>query len=517
MDQYLRLITLLILVIVSSCAQVEAIDGGPKDEIAPRVKKITPENKSTLFSGRKIVYKFDEFIKLNNPQENLVILPAGPKVTASVFKKELTLEIEGDLAPNTTYQISMNALVRDNREGNDSLMRYVFSTGEVLDSISYAGKIVDAYSNELQHNITVGLYKAGDSISSKPRYFVKSDKKGEFKFEHLRPDSYSLYFFNDLNKDLQFQFNEKVGFSDSLITTNASITDSIAYRIFQNPLPAKIKEKKLLYPKQVIISSTFSLAKSDFYYQNEKIDTSFLHFYKDDSVGVLLPQIPGENNLVTIQSGDRLDSISLIAIQKSILQKPSSMFYPTDKDLSRKKTGFLLFSDEITGIDEKLIFTQTKDSVRVTPKITFLKNKLQFSFSDTISKELQLFIQAGAIKFSNGTNNDKTEVKLQFKALNNYGSLLFKKLDFPENALIEFILNKQVVLTKSKAELQKSKLISALDPGEYSFRIIYDENKNGKWDAGNVHSKKQAEKISYFSQTVKVRANWETEIELDTK
>jgi hypothetical protein len=317
MDRYYRLSFLILVMLMTACAQVGSISGGPKDTTPPRVKKVTPENKMTNFVSRKIVYQFDEFIKLNNPNENLLILPAGPKVTASVFKKELTLEIEGDLASNTTYQISLNGLVKDNREGNDSLMRYVFSTGDFLDSISYEGKIVDSYTNELQASVLVGLYQAGDSITSKPLYFVKTDDEGTFKFEHLKAASYSLYTFNDINKDLNFQFNEKVGFRDSILNLELSLKDSVAYLIFQNPLPLKIKEKNLIYPRQLVLTATFPLKKSSFILNNQELDSTLFHFYSEDSLAILLPTQPLENNMLTIKTADRTDSLNFIAIEKT--------------------------------------------------------------------------------------------------------------------------------------------------------------------------------------------------------
>jgi hypothetical protein len=52
-------------------------------------------------------------------------------------------------------------------------------------------------------------------------------------------------------------------------------------------------------------------------------------------------------------------------------------------------------------------------------------------------------------------------------------------------------------------------------PGEYSFRIILDENKNEKWDPIDVQQQKQAEDVLYFNTPVKVRANWEVETTLE--
>ena len=50
-----------------------------------------------------------------------------------------------------------------------------------------------------------------------------------------------------------------------------------------------------------------------------------------------------------------------------------------------------------------------------------------------------------------------------------------------------------------------------LNPGEYFIRVIFDTNKNKKWDTGNYLLKQQPERISYFPGAVELRANWELE------
>lgn len=50
-----------------------------------------------------------------------------------------------------------------------------------------------------------------------------------------------------------------------------------------------------------------------------------------------------------------------------------------------------------------------------------------------------------------------------------------------------------------------------LAPGNYSVKIIYDCNDNGKWDTGNLKEKIQPEKIDFYSTDLEVRSNWEVD------
>jgi hypothetical protein len=501
--------------LVFSCAQIGGISGGPKDTTAPKVKSLVPENKMVNFSSKTIVYHFDEFISLNNPNENCIILPAGPTIKASVHKKQLTLEIEGNLDENTTYQISLNGLVKDTREGNDSLMHYVFSTGNMLDSISFYGKVVDAYTNQLLENITVCLYKNGDSIQKKPRYFVKTNKKGEFNFEHVKPNTYQLYAFNDVNKDLTYQLNEKVAFSDSLINLENFTNDSTTVlRLFQNPLPKKIKDKQVVYPRMINLSTTYSVKETIFEFNSEVINTENITYHKEDSISILLPNALVENNVLIVKNENQIDSISFFAVSKNLSLAASPIFYPLNKDLSKSKIGEIIFSDFIKQIDTSLILIQTGDSIKVPYKLENQLNKINFVFPDTLRKNFKIQFFKDAITFDNGSKNNQHDFPITVRDKSNFGTMILKK-ELEDSTILEFILNNKVVHQVTKLDLKKNSTIEYLEPGEYTFRLIIDENYNNKWDVGSVFDKIQPEKIMLFSEKVKIRANWETEVEFE--
>ena len=51
-------------------------------------------------------------------------------------------------------------------------------------------------------------------------------------------------------------------------------------------------------------------------------------------------------------------------------------------------------------------------------------------------------------------------------------------------------------------------------PGEYEIRILFDNNKNGKWDPGNYEKKIQPEKVISLAQKLSIRADWDNESEI---
>lgn len=124
-----KILILFLPVLLTACAQIGILSGGDEDVYAPKPleDKISPPNESVNFTGNKVIIPFDEFILLNNPQQTIQLVPDHADLKATVQKKDLKIEWEENLQPNTTYVIYLNGTVKDATEGNDSLITYVFS------------------------------------------------------------------------------------------------------------------------------------------------------------------------------------------------------------------------------------------------------------------------------------------------------------------------------------------------------------------------------------------------------
>ena len=67
---------LLFSLLTISCAKQTAPTGGPKDTIPPNLISVLPKKNTVNFSGNTIEMTFDEYINLDNPQEQILITPA---------------------------------------------------------------------------------------------------------------------------------------------------------------------------------------------------------------------------------------------------------------------------------------------------------------------------------------------------------------------------------------------------------------------------------------------------------
>ena len=132
---------LIILVMLYSCARRGRPIGGEKDIDAPILISATPDHKSVNFDTKKIRINFNEYIKLEDVNKQLVISPPmenqpiiSPVGTASKF---INIKILDTLKENTTYTLNFGNSVKDNNEGNVlEQFKYVFSTGNYIDSLN---------------------------------------------------------------------------------------------------------------------------------------------------------------------------------------------------------------------------------------------------------------------------------------------------------------------------------------------------------------------------------------------
>lgn len=214
------------MVLLLSCAKIGSPYGGPKDEDPPRVVKTVPPNNSTNFTPRKnIVITFDEFIKLEDIFNELIISPPlEDRAFAQVKGNKVIVELPKDATfDTTTYTISFGNSITDNNEGNVlENFSYVFSLKEYLDSMSVEGRIVNSFNHKPgEERFLVMLYKnLADSapLLARPQYVDRTDMEGYFAINNIEIGKYRLFALQDANANLIFDLpDETIAFSDSLV------------------------------------------------------------------------------------------------------------------------------------------------------------------------------------------------------------------------------------------------------------------------------------------------------------
>ena len=233
---WLVLVFVIVIVnVVSSCARMGNPDGGWFDETPPKVIGAIPEDKEINVDSRKITIQFNEFIKIENATENVVVSP--PQLEQAEIRgagKRILIELKDSLKPNTTYTIDFSDAITDNNEGNPlGNFTYSFSTGNHIDTLEVSGTVLEAENLEPVKGILVGLHPVSDSLQSaassvfdKDSLFLKTpllrvsrtDSRGHFVIKGIAPGSYHVFALQDMDGTYTFtQKSEKIAFNHDII------------------------------------------------------------------------------------------------------------------------------------------------------------------------------------------------------------------------------------------------------------------------------------------------------------
>ncbi len=209
----------------SRCASILSPTGGPKDTLPPVIIAMTPDNYTTKFDANKIYIEFDEYVQIKDQQKEFFTSPAMKK-TPTIYTKGrgIMITIKDTLLEETTYALNFGSAIRDNNESNPlNAMRYVFSTGETIDSMIMSGYTADSYKADSVSKSFIYFFIA-DSLENvaeydstifkyKPAVIARAENNGVFIAQNLKPINYRVYAIEDTNDNQMYEpGTDQVGF-----------------------------------------------------------------------------------------------------------------------------------------------------------------------------------------------------------------------------------------------------------------------------------------------------------------
>ncbi len=211
----------VILLFVSAffirCASIMTPDGGPYDTLPPVIVKMSPDNFSTNFDAKKIYIEFDEFVKITDQTKEFFVSPQmKTKPRISTRGRGIVVTLGDSLAPNTTYALNFGTTIKDNNEGNPLYsMRYVFSTGDKIDSMVMSGYAEDSFSSDSVSGAMIYFFIADsvemsadyDSVmfNNTPAVIGRAESNGIFIAQNLKPIDYLVYAYEDRNNNFMYE------------------------------------------------------------------------------------------------------------------------------------------------------------------------------------------------------------------------------------------------------------------------------------------------------------------------
>jgi len=497
-----------------SCAQLGTIDGGVKDTIAPQIVQSTIKNGSTNFNKNTIEFQFDEYFQLSNPQTSITIAPNHSRVKSTNVGKKLQVQFLDSLQVNTTYQLLFNSAIKDINEGNDSLMVFVFSTGNTLDSAYYQTKIIDAFSAQPVKKVFLGLF---DTLGNMPKYMQKTNDQGIASFSFIKPGKYEVMSWEDINSNAIYDSTERVAFRMGELIIRDSITDTIPLRLAKPEFEKSIRSATFMEPGLVGVALNNHTVTDKFYFQNEVvIKKDELVWVGKDSLFLPFNSIKAPSTQLFFQADNGfLDSIKIVSTSeevKSLKIKSNSTW------IKMNSTFEFEISDIISAVNTSKIIVQektTKDTLEIE-RIDFSANQLEIKLVKTDFKEIDIIIETAALTGKTGLKSARLKTSISRFSDRELGVLQVDVTRLDSTDLVQLIFNNQIVASQKRGS-NKELDFKDLLPGEYSFRVIRDNNNNLRWDGWNMLTKSPPEKVMWFTQPTKVRANWEIKTDLVPK
>ncbi|MES1217284.1 MAG: Ig-like domain-containing protein [Bacteroidota bacterium] len=455
----------------SGCANIIPPQGGYKDSLPPILIKANPGDSARNFKGNRINFSFDEFIDLENVQSNLIVSPT-PKTDPGVDYKlnSVSVKLKDTLEPNTTYSLNFGNAIKDVNEGNVlKNFTYIFSTGPYIDSMQLQGQVFVAETGKIDSTLIVMLHTSSDDsviIKEKPRYVAKLDSMGRYTFKNLPPATFYLYALKD-NGGTRRYFDDKqlFAFADRPIVVNLN-TDPVNLYAFAGN---QEKAEKTSSP----------------------LTGTNIGGNRNRPSATVEKRLKYQTNLRNTQQ-------DLVSDFIMTFEEPLKFF---------DSTGINLYAD--SAFSPVTSYQLIKDSSNETLKIvnTWSENR-----------QYHIILNKDFAEDSSGNKLLKSDtINFSTNKISDYGSLKIKflHLDLSKNPVFQIIAGAKI--HKSYPLVSENLTEALFIPGEYELRMLFDDNKNGKWDPGEFFEKhRQPEIVKPFSRDkITIKKSWENEFDLE--
>jgi len=558
-------ISFIIIYFLTYCASITPPGGGPRDTIPPVLVKSYPENKSLNFNDNYIRLTYDEYLKIDNLSKQLIITPIIQEdYEQKIRKNSIELSFPEPFKDSTTYTFNFGEAIQDITEGNITLDNVLaFSTGDYIDSLYINGKVIDLFSNKPVENYTVCLYVYNDTLdifNSQPLYLTRTNEDGQYLIENIKNGIYRLYSYNDANSNFICDMpKEMFGFKADTVNLNNNV-DSVFLKVqYLDMRDIEIQRMgnagkyfEIKTNKNIIDYMVEPIDPTKIIYHNFGEDKKTIRFYNNihtsDSIQFVFSATDSlENSLIDtlylkfIESKRDLEAFS-------VTLRPKNNSKITDEFMGEfefSKPIIDIHFDSIYFEYDSVTFQHLGDSVQyfLNNKKDLLTFNIQLFYSDylkrlnksdsipasidvenaidikrsggakTRSSKLKFHVGKGA--FISADNDSSKAVDVEYEPLRpeSYGIIKGNVYSEFEFFTIQLLKGQREVIKEISNKKQYE--FKNVDPGNYSIRVIIDNNANGKWDPGNIFENIEPEYIYFFPEEITIRANWElTDINL---
>ena len=397
---------------------------------------------------------------------------------------------------------------------------FVFSTGDVLDSLSVQGNIIDAFTGEPVENATIMLYESlEDSIprKEKPFYATKSDEAGSWQIQNMKQGTFKVAATVDDNLNYLIDAGERVAFLDTFIQVGADTLGSINLLISEPEAALFLDKRDTSGWNQAVL--TYNRVPYELQLSYENPDQTLFYDRFDKQITVwYYDQTRRQWPLYLITDTSLVDTLDLRfdepgpKMQK--LKKmpriansghPANPFYLClDRPVSLLDTSKMLLLEGRTAKNPVSFEISINDSLPMC--LTVNRPWLPDS-------SYQLLLLPGSVTDMFQLQNDTITESFPIGNVERFGNIMLEveglsedqsylvEIGIKDKTEFQFVVDSSATFTRT---------LSRLKPAIYDIRVIEDRNKNGRWDPGDLLLLRQPEPTR--KETMEpLRANWDLE------
>lgn len=569
------ILTLSAIAAIMSCANVGMPTGGPYDETPPRFLKSTPVMGEKNVKKNKITIQFDEYLKLNNPSENIVISPPQTKSPdIKAVGKNIQVTLADTLIPDKTYTIDFGDAVEDNNEGN-TLSNFVFSfsTGNDIDTLEVSGTVLNAQDLEPVKGIIVGLYSNLSDTAFTTQQMERvgmTDSRGFFRIRGIKEGKYRIYALKDADQNYTFnQSSEAIAFCDSLIVPYSMpdvrmdttwidtltidtikrvpythfMPDNIVLKSFEQDYKLQYitrseraeKNKITVYLNKPADSiprlepMNFDMAtlvterslgcdtvtwwiKDSTVYQTDTL-MARIHYLKTDSNGILQPQT---DTLTLAKRKEVVKKKKKKDDEEEIIPMFEYLFTNLNGSFDGYKDIEMEFKQPVEHYDRKALhIRQQVDTLWQDIPFNFVQdtiNPRRYRWIANWEPEATYTVVADSAAFTSIYGLSTPAISQQFNITPlSEYGIIVMKIHGVEGPAFAELLDSKDTPMMKVPVKDGSAIFEFLKPGKYYVRLCKDTNGDGKWTTGDYKEKRHAEEVYYYPGALELKAMWTIE------
>ena len=545
---YFLLITITLSVVLISCAEIAHPPGGEIDRNPPQLVSSLPTNGATDVAIDNVVtIEFSEPI-VKPAKKKIVYISPRPQKDPKVKVKSNQIKIifADSFQVDQTYIISLSGSIEDLRRNKlDTGTVIAFSTGATIDSGKISGTVL--MKEKGQSGILVGLYTEESIVDQSaldslyPLYVTETNSLGSFSFSYLPSMQYRLIAFSDKNRNERFNSKiEPYALTDRTIDLSTSLQ-------FDDLLMSLLQQDTV---KPQIISARFSADRIMKLRLSKQIDMT------------LLNQFPANLRLISLDNITTYPAKFLIGSDEAMASQIDCYFeglnegfynleltYQTDIDSLRYDSLEIIFAEDtrppqiisftpdslpkyVSDIDIRIEFDEPINNLKLTEEtfsvwdmsdnkltlITTANNPTFYSFTCLgikAGKQYRFELTEFDIFDMNDNPLGDSLTTYRFSTFDpdSLGSVSGKVIIVNDKLRHDpFLLTFEKVGSNQTQSLtvERSDFRLDLPAGKYLLKGFIDSNMNDKYDHGTLFPFTLAETKAVYSDTVQIRARFET-------